>query len=918
MIWCCQKLVEKRPFRDRVLLPRSFSGAIIAPFMALAPSTRLGPYEIGAPLGVGGMGEVYRAKDTRLNRTVAIKILPAHLSDDPVRKQRFEREAKTISSLNHPHICVLYDVGHQDGTDYLVMECVEGETLAKRLEKGPLPLEQVLKYGAQIADALDKAHRSGIVHRDLKPGNIMLTPSGVKLLDFGLAKPAAPVLTGTTLTAASPRSPMTEEGTIVGTFQYMSPEQVEGKELDGRSDIFSLGAVLYEMVTGKKAFEGKSQLSVASAILEKDPQPISTAKPTTPPTLDHVVIRCMAKDPEERWQSGRDLKWALELTIGPHSTMRARAPWRTVWTILATAIIVAAVALWSLWPRSQPIEHVMLFHVEPPEGADFIFGVGGGNAISPDGRIVAFVAASTGSPRLWIRSLDATVARELSGTENAQFPFWSPDSKSVGFFANGRLQRLDLAGGPPVTLAPAPNGRGAAWGSKGIIIFAPNAATSLWKVSENGGPFTPLTAVEQAKGENTHRWPLFLADGQRFIYYTRGETAESGSLYLSSLERPQARALIVRGIFAGAAYSPAHGKHPEYLYWLRERTLMAQPFDSQHARFSGDAVAVLGAEAISSISSAPGNVRPSVSVSNDGTILFATGSGRYQLTWFNREGKVLSTEGEPDRYVSLRISPDGKSIATVLADSSGHSDLWLVDLSRVIPSRLTFKGAFGTGAWSPDARRIGYHILLGRKLLATSTSGGGREETVLQSQNAIYLNDWSPDGRYLVYTQLSQDGRNELWLLSLNDGGKPIPFLQTSFNELQGEVSPDSRWIAYTSDESQGYDEVYATSFPSGGPKWRVSNGGGSFPRWSRNSKELFYRALDGTLMVTSVREVPHGLEFGRPSALFRISEPQGIVCYPYDIASDGQRILTLVPRKVGTDSGFLTVLLNWEPKPKL
>jgi eukaryotic-like serine/threonine-protein kinase len=307
-----------------------------------------------------------------------------------------------------------------------------------------------------------------------------------------------------------------------------------------------------------------------------------------------------------------------------------------------------------------------------------------------------------------------------------------------------------------------------------------------------------------------------------------------------------------------------------------------------------------------------------VSVSNDGTILFGTGSDRYQLTWFSREGKVLSTVGQPDRYVSLRISPNGKQIATVLADSSGHSDLWLVDLSRAIPSRLTFMGAFGTGAWSSDARRIGYHILLGRKLLAIGTSGGGREETVLQSQNPVYLNDWSPDGRDLVYTQLSQEGRNELWLLSLNEGGKPIPFLQSSFNELQGEVSPDSRWVAYTSDESRGFDEVYATSFPSGGPKWRVSNGGGSFPRWSGNGKELFYRALDGTLMVTSIREVPYGLEFGTPSALFQISEPQGIVCYPYDIEYDGQRILTLVPSRVGGESPSLSVLVNWDAKPRL
>src|SRR5215472_12819563 len=753
--------------------------------MGLPSGTKLGPYEIQSPLGAGGMGEVYRAKDKRLERTVAIKILPAHLSSDPLLKQRFEREAKAISSLNHPHICTLHDIGHQDGMDYLVMECVEGETLGKRLEKGPLPVEQVLKYGAQIAEALDKAHRSSVVHRDLKPGNIMLTSSGAKVLDFGLAKPATPVLTGATMSAATPHTAITEEGTIVGTFQYMSPEQVEGKELDGRSDTFSLGAVLYEMVTGKKAFEGKSQLSVASAILEKEPEPITSTKPLTPPALNHAIRRCLAKDPEERWQTVRDLKFALELAVEPKPSVPARTRSRWLWIVTAGAVIVAVASFWWSWPQRQLEERPLRFKIEPPPGGNFLLGVGGGNAISPDGRTVAFVAASSGSPKLWVQTLDSPVARELSGTEDAQFPFWSPDSKSIGFFANGKLKRLDLTGGPPVTLTPATSGRVAAWSSEGIIIFAPNASSGLWKVSATGGPSTPLTTVGQAEGENTHRWPLFLQDGRRFIYFARGEKA--GSVYVSSLERPQEKTLVLTGSSAGAAYSPARGKHPVYLYWLREKTLVAQPFDSKEARPLGDATPVPGAELVAS---APGFMHSSISASNDGTILLGTGSDRYQLTWLNREGKVLSTVGQPDRYVSLRISPDGKRIATVLADSSGHSDLWLLELSRAIPSRLTFVGAFGTGAWSPDNQQISYHILLGRKLMRGATSGGGQEQTVLESQGYVLLNDWSPDGRYLVYTQISLEGRNELWLLPLSADGKPVPFLKTAFNELQGEASP--------------------------------------------------------------------------------------------------------------------------------
>lgn len=890
--------------------------------MPLARGTHLGPYEINAPLGAGGMGEVYRARDMRLERTVAVKILPPHLSSDPLRKQRFEREARTISALNHPHICMLFDVGQQDGVDFLVMECVEGETLAKRLEKGPLPLEQVLKYGAQIADALDKAHRSGIVHRDLKPGNIMLTTTGAKLLDFGLAKPAAPLVSSATLTAASANSPVTEQGTIIGTFRYMSPEQVEGKELDGRSDIFSLGAVLYEMLTGQLAFKGKSQLSVASAILEREPIPVNSIKPLTPPALDHAIRRCLAKDPEQRWQTGRDLHGEL-IWIGESASSAAtplvlsgkqKKRERSAWIVAGLFAVIAVAAFWFSWPKPQIEERAFQFKIEAPPGADFVLENGGGSAISPDGRSVVFVAGSSQGTKLWVRSLDSSSARELTGTDNAQYPFWSPDSKSVGFFANGKLQRLDLAGGPPMTLAETPNSRGGAWSSQGIIVFSPSAVSSLWKVAATGGLSTPLTTLDQARGEFTHRWPVLLADGNRFIYLSRGERAGIGSIYLSSLERPQGRTLLVKEASTAAVYSPARGRRPEYLYWLRQQALVAQPFDSKHERLSGDGVPVQGAEAVALTAAL---ARSSVSVSNNGTILFGTGSDQYQLAWLDRAGKMLSTVGKPDRYASVRISPDGRRVAVGLADSSSRSDLWLLELSRAIPSRLTFLGGlFGTGTWSPDGQRIGFHLLSDRKLLQKNASGAGQEETIFQSQHTVYLNDWSPDGRYLVYTQQTPEGRSELWLLPLSGNRKPEPFLKTEFNEFQGEVSPDNKWIAYTSDES-GFNEVYATSFPTGGPKWRVSNGGGSYARWSRNGKELFYRALDRTLMVASVRTVSNGLQFGAPAALFRVPEPAGLFAYPYDVAPDGRRILALVPSKVAGDGASLNVLVNWDAKAK-
>jgi eukaryotic-like serine/threonine-protein kinase len=890
--------------------------------MTLASGTRLGPYELTAPLGAGGMGEVYRARDTRLERTVAVKILPAHLSSDPVGKQRFEREAKTISSLNHPHICVLYDVGQQNGVDFLVMECVEGETLAKRLERGPLPVEQVLKYGAQIADALDKAHRSGIVHRDLKPGNIMLTPAGAKLLDFGLARPTAPLAGAATLTASSPNFPVTEQGTIVGTFQYMSPEQVEGKELDGRSDIFSLGAVLYEMLTGQRAFKGKSLLSVASAILEKEPIAVSSIKPMTPPALEHAIRRCLAKDPEERWQTGRDLQWELiwvrentSSAVTP-SVLSGKTKKRELLAWIAAGVFsaIAFTGFWSAWRQSQLEERSLQFKIDRPPGADFLLESGGGNAISPDGRSLVFVAVSSGGTKLWLRPLDSTTARELPGTEHAQYPFWSPDSKSVAFFANGKLQRLELAGGSPVSLAEAPSPRGGAWSSRGTIVFCPSPVSWLWKVAATGGPSTPLTNDDRAHGQYTQRWPVMLPDGNRFLYFARGESGSIGSIYLSSLERPQDRTLLVKETSASAAYSPARGKHPEYLYWLRQQALLAQPFDSNHARLLGDGVPVPGAEAVA-LTVALG--RSSVSVSNDGTILFGSGNDRYQLTWLSREGKVLSTVGQPDRYQSVRISPDGTRIAAVLTDSSSRVDLWLLELSRAIPSRLTFAGVFGTGAWSPDGQRISYHLLNDRRLLQKNANGAGQEQTVLQSQNTVYLNDWSPDGRYLVYTQQTPDGRSQLWLLTMTGDGKPEPFLKSTFNDLQGGVSPDSKWIAYTSDESGGTDEIYVTSFPASGPRWRVSSGGGSLARWSRDGKELFYRTPDGRLMVAVVRTVSNGLQFGTPAALFRLFEPEGMFAYPYDVAPDGRRILALVPSNAGGESPSLTVLVNWDAKSR-
>jgi len=642
--------------------------------MPLLPGTRLGPYEIMTPLGAGGMGEVYRARDTRLDRTIAIKILPAQFSSDPVRKQRFEREAKTISSLNHPHICVLHDVGSQDGVDYLVMECVEGETLARRLEKTALPLEQVLKFGGQIADALDKAHRSGVVHRDLKPGNIMLTASGAKLLDFGLAKPVVAMASLATMTATrAGQSPPTEQGTIVGTFQYMSPEQVEGKELDGRSDIFSLGAVLYEMVTGKRAFEGKSQLSVASAILEKEPEPISAAKPMTPPALEHVVKKCLSKLPEERWQSASDLaseiKWIAE--SGSQTGVAGRAPagrtkWqRASWLLVTTFFLLAVAGGAAWWKASDRRQRPMYFHTSVPFAANDL-------ALSPDGQILAMVAYSAQANNyvLWTYEIGGRQTNPLVGTQGASYPFWSPDGKFIGFFADGKLKKVDASGGQTQVLCDAPNGRGGAWNRDGVIVFTPDALQGLFRVSSWGGSPVELTKPDGSRFQASHRWPVFLPDGKHFLYLASNFSGqlEYNAIFLGSLDSQETRLLV--NTSANAAYA-----EPGYLLYLRDSTLVAQPFDRRGYVLSGEPHTLND-----DVLYTPLVDRAVFSVSSGAVLVTQTGKGAAlsQLMWFDRSGKPAGTVGVPGSYNNVRLSPDGRRIATDQTDTDGRNiDIWV-------------------------------------------------------------------------------------------------------------------------------------------------------------------------------------------------------------------------------------------------
>jgi eukaryotic-like serine/threonine-protein kinase len=865
--------------------------------MPLASGTRLGPYEIAATLGAGGMGEVYRAKDTRLGREVAIKVLPAHFSSEPVRRQRFEREAKAISGLNHPNICVLYDVGHQDGVDYLVMEYIDGETLGKRLERGPLPAEQVATIGREIAGALDRAHRAGIIHRDLKPGNIIVTKTGAKLLDFGLARPATDAASLATLTMAGPVESVTQQGMIVGTIRYMSPEQIEGKELDGRTDIFSLGAVLYEALTGGKAFPGKNQLSVASAILEKEPAPILTLKPMTPAALEHAIRRCLAKDREERWQTARDLagelKWIGEgdssnslvlLQKDVRSSWRERIAWGLV-AMLALATILMATGMRRHTTRPLQMLRVTL---QPPPGGSFLpYNF----AISPDGSRLAFVAlGAEGRTALWLRELSSTNSLELTGTDGATYPFWSPDGQQIGFFAQGRVKAMEFTNSSVRNICEAIQGFGGTWNQDGIILFASGITGPMYRVSANGGTPEAVTKTGERRTES-HHWPYFLPDGKHFLYFVNWsgpESAQKDGIYVGSLDG--STKLISADVTGNVQYAQG------YLVYVRDRTVMAQPFDVASLQTTGPASALTQQE----VDKFFDFWQSSFSISQDGKLVFASAADApARLVWYDNTGKELGQFPEIG-YGGPQFSPNGRFLAAHADDEhNGKHFIRLYDLQRGVSSRLTEGGNESNPVWSPDGKYVAYRDATS-SIAVTPADGSAPPKVVMSGSNVIPC-DWSLDG-HLIFMSLGEAPYPSLDVFSVRDRTTSTVVKMGA----EAQFSTDGKWLAYVGVPMR---QVVVQRFPVPGAHIQISSmAGSSQPRWSRDGKRIYFTQPDRKIMVVSFDAIKESASPPELVAQTRVTT-SAFGWFQYGVAPDGRLLVNSLP---ASNSSPLTLVLNW------
>jgi Tol biopolymer transport system component/predicted Ser/Thr protein kinase len=831
--------------------------------MPLKRGDKLDQYTIEALIGEGGMGEVYRAHDSKVGRPVALKVSKGDFDD------RFRHEAQSLAQLSHPNICTLHDVGH----NYLVMEFIEGTPL-----KGPVPVEKVIEHGGQILDALDAAHRKGIIHRDLKPSNVMLTRHGIKLLDFGIAKQAAVRDPDDDSTETA----LTEHGQIIGTPAYMAPELFHGKKADARSDLWAFGCVVYEMLSGRKAFEKGPSAD--------DPAPLGVS-----PGLDELVRKCLARDPDARFQNALDLKYFLGQAM-KQQPVAATKPMRWLWAV-AAAVVFGALITWAVMrSRSAPAsEQVVRAQIPPPEGGQF--DISTTMAISPDGRSLAFVGTAPGKRGIWIRPLEGTAARLLSGTERATNPFWSPDGRSVAYLASGSVWRVDVGGGSPVVVCAAPTVRGSVtWGTDGAIIYG--TPSGLRRASAFGGTPEPLTTVDSSQGEPSHRSPQLLPGG-RILFQVVGTPQQAG-IYATSLSNPKEWIRLV-ATDGGGVYAAGH------LLWVRGTTLVAQRLDLERLKLSGDPVPV--ADPVGT--AAPG----SVMVAASGTLLIhGRGGGSRQLRWVDRAGKAAGNLGQSIDF-TFRLSPDGRRVAFSRRSSTGL-DLWMVEVERDAWSRFTLlPGSSSFPVWSPDGRVVMFQAGTPPNLYRKEASGAGTEQRVTESANWQFPQDWSRDGRLVLYHEVAPpELQRDLWVLSVGPDGKPEagakarPYLRTRFDESYARFSPEPspRWVAYTSNES-GRSEVYVRAFPEPRGKFQISTGGGRFPAWSPDGRELYYVSPDDKLMATNLKLGADSVVPTTPRELFALVNFR--LFYPYAVAPDGKRFLVTA---LTGGSEPLEMVVNW------
>jgi serine/threonine protein kinase/Tol biopolymer transport system component len=886
--------------------------------VVLKPGSQLGPYEVRSLAGSGGMGEVYRARDTRLDRLVAVKILPPGVATDPVRLARFEREARTTAALAHPHICTLHDTGREGECWYFVTEYVDGETLQSRLVRGALPIDEALRYAIEIAEALDYAHRRHVLHRDIKPANIMLTATGVKLLDFGLAaSESAPVFEGEQ--ARSDTLTLTAEGTFLGTVQYAAPEQLEGKPVDARTDLFAFGAVLYEMLTGRRAFAGDSTASVIAAILSSAPPPVATVRNGVAPALDRLVVRLLAKDPEERWQTARDvlaeLKWIQKERPEPRRVAMTRPLWAASTVGILVLAALAVTALWNSREEGRLAHQISVpFEIGPPPGTSFVPTLTN-LSLSPDGRRLAFLAsASPVGKELWIRDIASGRTRRLDGTEGALAPFWSPDSQWVAFEADGKLKKVNLAAGLPETVvSPGGSKFGGAWSVDGTLVFHGALGGPLFRVASGGGAAVAATRMDESRGELSHNWPSFLPDGRHFVFLSVNSKTPATQLWLASLDSDR-RVPLLEDV-SNTVYVP-----PGYLLFTRQGALFAQPFDASRRVLAGEATP-LAEQVVRSTFGVP-NGMSTFSVSASGLLAYRAAKD-VPLTWLDRSCRVVAELGPPGQYSQPAISPDGTRLAVAKLDPvTGTPDVWMFDLQRGVGTPFTTDpDSESEPLWSPDGKQLAYfsnrrgHF----ELLAKASDSSTGEWQV--RDRVMGVHDWSPDGRFIAYTSMEVNTAGHLALLSMR--GDPVPW--TTLRQVpkvalaagDPRFSPDGRWIAYQGRES-GRWEIYVSAFPSGAGKWQVSTDGGIAPRWRRDAGELFYIGLDGSLMAVRITD----------ERTFHSSLPQrlctspvsgeggaGAGRAPYDVAPDGQRFVFAAASRAQAAAGPITIVVNWPAK---